>query len=285
MLGKDHLEITFVFSVPLILYLILCVLSFELPIYIVVVFPICIIIGSLIPDADCNGEPTLSRKYNIVYLLMKPIYKSVVWITASLSKKYPKHIYSKVEEHRGILHSLVGVFFSSFILSILLAILLFISSYFVEVLNPQNIVYVFIFGVIGLLLGQILHLAEDSCTKSGIKWFLPFSKKLIRGNIATKSEKGSKRIDIRPRKFAQILGTTGAASSCLIILLWTFESEYFLYSLGIALFIQCFTFIFLYSIAQQKLEGSKWHRTLKEVKEEEKEKAKRRKKEMDNFLK
>jgi len=285
MLGKDHLKITFVFSVPFIVYLLLCILFYEFPIYIAAVFPVCIIIGSLTPDADCGGKSELYYKHQGVYLLMKPIHWFILLLTQKLVKKYPNQFDPVKEEHRGMLHSLIGVFLSSFLLSISFSIFALILLYFSEIFPLSNVFYIFIFGFIGLLFGQILHLAEDSCTKSGIKWFLPFSKKLIKGNISTKSEKGSERIDRRPRYFAQFLGTTGTVSSCLIILIWTFEPEYFLYSLGIALFIQCSAFIHLYLISKEKLEGSKWHQTLKEIKAEEKEKAKRRQKEMDNFFK
>jgi hypothetical protein len=92
-------------------------------------------------------------------------------------------------------------------------------------------------------------------------------------------------VDIRPRYFSKTLGTTGAVSSLLILLSWSYVPEYFAYSLFAAFIIQCLAFLYLHSIAQQKLEGSRWHQNLKEWKKKEKEKAKRRQKEMDNFFK
>jgi len=285
MLGKDHLKITFVFSVPFIVYLLLCVLSFELPIYIVAVFSICILIGSLTPDADCGGKSELYYKHQGVYQLMRPIHWLILLLTRKLVKQYPNNFNPVKEEHRGMLHSLVGVFLSSFLLSISFSIFALMLLYFSELFPLSDVFYIFVLGFIGLLLGQILHLAEDSCTKRGIKWFLPFSKKLIQGNISTKSENKNEMIDIRPRYFARILRTTGVISSFLILLVWSFMPEYSVYSLFAALFIQCSAFIHLYSISQQKLEGSEWHKSRKEIKKQEKEEAKRRKKEMDNFFK
>ena len=55
----------------------------------------------------------------------------------------------------------------------------------------------------GLLIGQLLHLFEDSCTISGINWFFPFKTKELKGKIYTFS-KDPERKDIRPMIYAGI---------------------------------------------------------------------------------
>jgi membrane-bound metal-dependent hydrolase YbcI (DUF457 family) len=47
------------------------------------------------------------------------------------------------------------------------------------------------------MLGQFLHLIEDTCTVSGINWKFPFGEKILRGNIYT-FDKFENKKDIRP---------------------------------------------------------------------------------------
>jgi membrane-bound metal-dependent hydrolase YbcI (DUF457 family) len=274
MLGKDHLEISLMFSFPFIFYSIICVPHFDLSIYSVIVFSICVIIGSLLPDADCNAS-TLYYKHQPVYLLMQPIYKLLLWLVKVLVKRYPKTLYSAEEEHRGILHSLFGVFFSSFILSLCLFCFTLILWY-TEIFSLTTVFYIFILGFVGFLSGQILHLIEDSCTKSGIKWFLPLSNKRIRGEISTLSEKNVVFGDIRPRYFAKKFRETGAIASLLIILIWAFEPDYFIYSISVPIFTQGLMLIYMYSKSQDKLEGSRWYQNISEWKKKEKPKEKKK---------
>jgi Predicted membrane-bound metal-dependent hydrolase (DUF457). len=145
MLGKDHLEISLMFSVPFILYLILYILDFGLPIYIAVVFPMCVAIGSLTPDADCKGKSTLYYKHQLVYLLMKPIHRFIFLLTERFLTQYPDRFDMVKEEHRGMLHSLVGVFLSSFILTVIFSIFSLILLYFLELFSFSDLFYIFIF--------------------------------------------------------------------------------------------------------------------------------------------
>lgn len=269
-LGKDHLEISLIFSLPFILYSMICVISFDLPVYVAILFPFCIVIGSLLPDADCNGKPSLYYKYKSVFFLMRPIYMFILSLIKQFVKKYPDYIFEVEEEHRGILHSLTGVFLSSFCLSLIFSFVISILLYFSDLFTLKNIFYIFISGFCGLLLGQILHLIEDSYTKSGVKWFLPFSQKLIQGNISTKSERGNILIDIRPRYFAKTLKKVSIFSSFLILLIWALYFEFFIFSLIIILLIQNLVLAYFYWISQEKLEGSKWNQSLKEWKNNEK---------------
>lgn len=65
--------------------------------------------------------------------------------------------------HRGLTHTLVGLFFGMF-----LALLL--GTYFI---NDRTLIYYFI-------LGYFLHLLEDSFSKSSVMWLYPFTEKTIR---------------------------------------------------------------------------------------------------------
>lgn len=64
------------------------------------------------------------------------------------------------------------------------------------------------------MVGQFMHLFEDSCTKSGINWGFPFNKKELRGSIITFN-----RSDQRPKYFAGMFYFLIA----LIVLGYTFD--------------------------------------------------------------
>jgi membrane-bound metal-dependent hydrolase YbcI (DUF457 family) len=94
------------------------------------------------------------------------------------------------EQHRGIMHSPIGVFISSFVLTLLTAII----GYFIfHGINATLIGFLFL----GLISGQFLHLLEDSCTISGINWLFPFGTCELKGSIYTGNKIEGKR-DIRP---------------------------------------------------------------------------------------
>ena len=68
--------------------------------------------------------------------------------------------------HRGMTHSISGVFLVFLTMVLLVGIIGFptvIATYFI--------------------LGYLLHLIEDSFSKSGIKWFLPFSNKSYQSGL------------------------------------------------------------------------------------------------------
>ncbi|APC50357.1 hypothetical protein BME96_18925 (plasmid) [Virgibacillus halodenitrificans] len=70
--------------------------------------------------------------------------------------------------HRGITHSIAGLFLIFLTMILLVNIIDFpiaIAAYFV--------------------LGYFLHLIEDSFSKSGIKWFLPFSNKTYQSGLGS----------------------------------------------------------------------------------------------------
>jgi len=67
---------------------------------------------------------------------------------------------NKLFGHRGLTHSVFGL------LVVFLTMLLLVS-----IINFPSLIAVY------FLLGYVLHLVEDSFSKSGIKWFLPFNSK------------------------------------------------------------------------------------------------------------
>lgn len=192
MLGKDHINISlaivFVFVVPLIF---LSVIDVLYPL----VFVMFVIIGSLVPDTDCKGKATIYYRFPIIdWFMRKVIGKPIIFVFNHLiSKKKIKVEHDVKDEHRGIIHSPIGVLISS----LMLMIPIIIVGLFFNLFNIFVILMIFF----GLLFGQILHLFEDSCTISGINWLFPFGTRELKGKIYTFS-RDPERKDIRPTLYA-----------------------------------------------------------------------------------
>jgi membrane-bound metal-dependent hydrolase YbcI (DUF457 family) len=164
---------------------------------ILVGFLFSLLIGSLLPDADCGGRATLYYKFPIIDDFMKKVVgKSIIFIFGYLiSKKKIETEHEVNDEHRGIMHSPIGVLVSS----ILLIIPIFIFALVFDMFNPIILLTI----LFGFIIGQLLHLFEDSCTVKGINWSFPFKTKELSGKIYTFSRDPEKR-DIRPIVYAGI---------------------------------------------------------------------------------
>jgi len=193
MLGKEHLLLSTGTVLPFLIPLVFLEDTFPLGLFIS--FYLAVMIGSLTPDADCRGKPKLFYDFPYVYILMKPIEfitrKFFSFKEIKVKLKVQKEI---KEEHRGIMHSPIGTFVSSLLLTIILGTLLIILEMF-------HVLFILIIFW-GLWLGQLLHLVQDSCTKTGIDWKFPFGEKLAKGKILTGNKK-----DNRPKIFAIVLNS------------------------------------------------------------------------------
>ena len=188
MLGRDHVSITFgtvfPFTIPLIFS------ESSHPVYAFCLL-VAAVIGSLMPDADSDEKPKLHYDFKIIYYIMVPLHKLIVFSFSFFNLKEKMNLQYVVEEqHRGIMHSPIGIFISSFVLILLTTIV----GYFVfHGINATLIGFLFL----GLISGQFLHLLEDSCTVSGIKWLFPFGTGELKGSIYTVNKIEGKK-DIRP---------------------------------------------------------------------------------------
>jgi membrane-bound metal-dependent hydrolase YbcI (DUF457 family) len=195
MLGKDHINISIAFVIPFLLPLIFLDVG---DIVVFLTFAIAVFVGSLLPDADCGGKATIYYRFpKIDFFMKKVVGKSIIWSFKHLiTKKKIKTEYPVGEAHRGIMHSPVGVFFSS----LMLVVPLIIMGLLLDLFNWKIMLSIFL----GLLIGQLLHLFEDSCTISGINWGFPFKTKELKGKIYTFS-KDPERKDGRPMYYSWIL--------------------------------------------------------------------------------
>lgn len=106
------------------------------------------------------------------YLLYYPSYFAV----SLMNKKWIKEDFVQ-DEHRGISHTLLGVF----IASILFFILLFFLNLYFKTTSTQLL----IIPTLSFFVASNLHLLQDSISKWGIKWFYPFNKKRIYGDYSS----------------------------------------------------------------------------------------------------
>lgn len=189
MLGKQHVSITLATIFPFLIPTIFLENGDYLLIFGSVVF--ASVVGSLTPDADCGGKSKLYYDFNFIYEIMLPLQKLVVWIFERFNLKHKLNLeYEVKHEHRGIMHAPIGILISS-------SILTFIAFLFTFFFFADSIIIVSFIVFVGLLMGQFLHLMEDSCTVAGINWKFPFGTKELKGRIYTFGKYEGKK-DIRP---------------------------------------------------------------------------------------
>jgi len=232
MLGKDHILLSIatmmIFLVPAFF------INFIDLIYLITLL-VAVSIGALIPDADCGGKATLYYRYPMIDKFMKIIIKPIVWgFGVLVSRKKIRTEHHVKEEHRGIIHSPIGVLISTIFLIIPITIfMLFIKEFSFWIL-------LMIF--LGLLIGQFLHLLQDSCTVAGINWAFPFGTNEIKGGIYTFD-----RQDQRTKLYSGLL----FGISVLLVIGYSFNkinlNPYLLYSLLILISIVVWVLILFLS--------------------------------------
>ncbi|MDA3836858.1 MAG: metal-dependent hydrolase [Nanoarchaeota archaeon] len=194
MLGKDHIGISMAFMIPFLIPLLFLNIG---DIVFVITIMASVFVGSLIPDSDCGGRATIYYKFPLVHKFMdKVVGKLIVFSFNNLISKKKISVEHKVgDEHRGIIHSPIGVLLTSIMISLPIIIVTLILRIFYW--KIQLAIF------LGLIAGQLLHLLEDSCTISGINWAFPFGNRPLKGKIHTFFKNPELR-DIRPLFFAGI---------------------------------------------------------------------------------
>ena len=157
-------------------------------------------IGSLIPDIDGSDalifhkDVLLNKKewaqvFNLFPGIVLPFFgymtKYMVYFPSVLLFKIvlPRH-YRPSYGHRKYMHSLLGLVVTTLITGVYAVIGL-------NLIKPVNLEFLTVLTAFlaGYLFGALLHLLEDSCTKTGIMFLYPFSHRKIKGNIVTGKDK------------------------------------------------------------------------------------------------
>ena len=88
------------------------------------------------------------------------------------------------------MHSLTGLLLTNLIITPLIFAFTLIYSITTNILF-LDIAVIPLWVILGISIGFILHLIEDSFTKTGVQWFLP-KKHVISGNVRTFSKEEKK---------------------------------------------------------------------------------------------
>lgn len=174
-------------------------------------------IGSLMPDADARDAAIFHDKVKgldtgmgrLVNGTLAPTFPIFGYTNKYLVYRPAVFFYNKVVfrsyrlecHHRGFLHTLLGLATSTALIGTYIAGGLVLLGVF----NP---VYLSFF-LLGYLSGGLMHLLQDSCTKTGIKWNHPFSQRKLRGRLITSSKPEDTRT---PHIFLTVLGFTSLVS-------------------------------------------------------------------------
>jgi membrane-bound metal-dependent hydrolase YbcI (DUF457 family) len=253
MLSKDHMEISFYSALFLFTFLYLgcggyIVDNFAIHVGIIIYFGVCcsfligIFIGSLLPDTDIpnskidyinNSDIMCYVGYSKNWKLVLKFFISIICNITLGVGKLTKHILNPVivillqkilnkqinKNHRGITHSICGIFGYCLLLEGIGLIILTIFTMLVSEIFGYIILYYSLL-IFGILFGGILHLLEDMCTVSGVIPFYPFyenqkfSGKLRTGDLNDKY----------PKYFKIIISSTNLI---MILVLLFIISKYF----------------------------------------------------------
>lgn len=149
-------------------------------------------VGSLIPDADSPDAAIfhpevrgLKGTSGEVLNAVAPLFPAFGYVTKYLIykpavKAYDAFVFDEYEieeNHRGFLHSFLGLGTATVVTALYLVVVLL----FLEILSLPHLA-IFLGAY---LLGALLHLAQDSCTKTGIQWNYPFQDWEIKGGLTT----------------------------------------------------------------------------------------------------
>jgi hypothetical protein len=195
MRGRHHLLLSLLSVFPFVLpFFLASTLSKQAAF--ALLFLLAVAVGSLAPDADAPERSLLHYRFRLFDLLLRFVFiKPVLFLFRML---YRQEIvpFEAREEHRGLFHAPIGVLSSSLFLTGVVVTIAAVFGLF------SWLVLLLVFC--GLLLGQLLHLLEDSCTRGGIDWAFPFGSRRLRGAFVTRPRPGQAK-DVRPGFFVLLL--------------------------------------------------------------------------------
>ena len=220
MLSKDHFVLS-IFSD----FILFSWLFFQNPFFFFAI-TFGVFIGCLLPDTDLP-------KSRIDYL--KGITGFFVFITKNFINPLVAIIFEFVLKkpidrgHRGITHTIYGILTYCLIIEGIGLLLFF-------VLRTGGFITGYSLFVFGLFFGGMLHLMEDSCTKSGITPFYPLNgDKKYSGNVSTFNLK-----EKRPVYYAILL----LILSVFLLIVQIFSD----FPIGVIIFLSVVSFLIAWKI-------------------------------------
>ncbi len=131
-----------------------------------------------------NIHNTLLFIYSSILIFLGSLFRYVLYypsygVVYLINKKWIKED-SMRDEHRGISHTLFGVFIASILFSILL---FFVNLYF-RLATPLFLIVI----SLAFFFAGNLHLLQDSISKWGVKWLYPFRETTVFGDYSAFSQ-------------------------------------------------------------------------------------------------
>jgi membrane-bound metal-dependent hydrolase YbcI (DUF457 family) len=134
-------------------------------VYVLVYFLGGIMLGSLLPDVDASDAKIMHGGWRAIGVFGKYLfYRPMTWALARRSDAFG-------DEHRGYLHSLLGCLLATLYFTLPMTLLFVVLTYLYTVPLTQTLL--FWWAWVGMPFGFLMHLAEDTFTKSGVRWFFP----------------------------------------------------------------------------------------------------------------
>lgn len=162
MRGDSHLLLSILMSLPTAMVL------FNLnqqTVNVLTYFLGGIMLGSLLPDVDASDAKIMHGRSKPIGFFGKYLfYRPITWVLRTHSNTFN-------DRHRGYLHSLLGCFLATLYFAIPVAIIFFVLTFYFLV--ELRFTLLFWYAWIGLPFGFLMHLTEDSFTKSGVRWLFP----------------------------------------------------------------------------------------------------------------
>jgi len=122
-----------------------------------------VMVGSLLPDVDASDSKIMHGTWKPIGFVGKYVfYRPMVRLLGNKRNTFR-------DEHRGFLHSLLGCLMASAFFAVPTLIIFIVLTRLVEMETAVPVWYIWI----GVQIGFLLHLAEDSFTRSGVRWFFP----------------------------------------------------------------------------------------------------------------
>jgi inner membrane protein len=194
MLGRHHAIISLSSAAVLL------VPFFNTGLELIIYMLIGVVIGSLVPDADSpdaaifhdkiRGLKGYTKMISYYVGLVLPLFGNVTKHAiyrpsmSILSRTFLKK-YEITQQHRGFLHSFIGIGCSTILTSVYLIIVLYLISLLTSI--KMNYLGIALF-MLAYLFGALMHILEDSCTVTGIQFNYPYSNLILKGSLITRPQ-------------------------------------------------------------------------------------------------
>jgi len=166
MRGESHLTVSMLVVLPSVMILYNMLLPGDVSVIGYILGGV--MIGSLLPDVDASDAKVMHGYWKPIGLVGRYLfYKPMTWLLRRKHEGFE-------EKHRGYLHSLIGCLLTTLFFAIVIGVIFIVLTFMLATPIEHTVLFWYLW--IGIPIGFLLHLVEDSFTKSGVRWFFPRGK-------------------------------------------------------------------------------------------------------------